>query len=183
MARRIEIDAWPLMTRLLRTGLPSSGSLMSPRASLMILEPGQSDKGLATSPAADLRVREGVLSCLGSLADNEPSRGAIGRMAQDMGTEVAVFLGEKQPQGLRSLASDALLALAKVDSDAVWMILTDLANAGRPSGVFSQTPDGIPAKADILPPSQKVARDAEEGARVTLERLEAWEAQGGTCMW
>lgn len=180
MARRIETDAWPLMTNLLHNGVPNAGISASPHASLMIVTGGESSSGAASSPAADLRVREGVLACLGSLADNESSRGAVGRMAGDMARGASRFLGESYSQSLRDLASAALLALAKVDSDAVWMILMDMANV---SARHAAAPEGFPPMASILPTPKKVAADAEIGARETLRKLELWEGRSSITNW
>ncbi|GAQ79960.1 hypothetical protein KFL_000430020 [Klebsormidium nitens] len=180
MARRIETDAWPLMTSLLLNGVPNAGMSASPRASLMIVKGGESSRGAASSPAADLRVRAGVLSCLGSLADNEFSRGAVGRMAGDMARKASRFLEEKYAQGLRDSASAALLALAKVDSDAVWVILVDIANVGARNVA---APKGFPPMESILPTPTKVAVDAEIGARETLRRLDAWQGRSSVSNW
>ncbi|KAK9808680.1 hypothetical protein WJX72_001826 [[Myrmecia] bisecta] len=107
LARRTQLEAWPVLARLLKYG-PSQQ-----RASL---EAGQDDGKLA--PAVVQRVRHAVLSCLASMAGSSAARAAVQGLASPMVEAAAMYLGGNELPAVKEAASQVLLAVASFDPDA-----------------------------------------------------------------
>ncbi|GAB4823772.1 hypothetical protein N2152v2_010818 [Parachlorella kessleri] len=135
LARRFGQEAWPALQRLLREGPPGKHIIAPGGIDLTdcVLTAGQDD---LTSPASVQRVRCSVLCCLRSMAADPGASGpavagssgggaeVVGPTAGAVLPVVGEWMGDKQPAVLREQATQAFMALAKLDSDAAWTLLT-----------------------------------------------------------
>lgn len=123
MARRVQDEAWPIARLLLRKGLARISS--------------RSEESFDFAPNAMLRIQKSVLNCVAEISGVEQSKLAFRWIVADIINEALVFLGANQPLPLREAASAALVSLANVDADAVWLSLKDLSSSDP--GIFVQS--------------------------------------------
>ncbi len=201
----------PSSRQLLTSEVPGGGG---PAAAVRELQRQQ------LAPAAVRRVRVAALRCLSAVCGGEGSASAATGLAWDIAAAAAPFLapsaagfggdrrGGVAPRAagrgadadeapLRAAAANAVLAAARVDADAVWLLLYDIARGGSGGG-----PSGASAAAGHLmrkglvapewhtavkgcargmrdrdgggwPVSAELRRDCREVAAALLPRVEA----------
>lgn len=147
LAARLRQQAMPLLLQLLRRGTAaltgSGGGLWG------ALGPGGTSGGEPLAPAAVQAVRVTVLRCFAALggadaadpaaagstppadltavaAAASPSLG-LQRLGWDIAAAALPYLGSSQPPPLQAAARAAMLGAARLDADAVWMVLYDAA--------------------------------------------------------
>jgi hypothetical protein len=111
----------------------------------------------AAAPASLARVRAAVLGCLEAIAADDAARPALAGAAWRAAAAAAPLLSDAQPLNVREAAARALVALARADADAVWLLLLDLAASGpdgAPPGAAgaADPPAGLPPLRALLPP-------------------------------
>lgn len=127
LSRRMTTEGWPTLERLLRSGAAQRLELTDGGA-------GPTE----AAPGAQRRVRVAVLRCLAEVANASASRVALRGCVLAAGRAGLVLLGER---GVENEAAEVrvsfnvgtkrwqlaqmLRALARVDPDAVWWLLTD----------------------------------------------------------
>lgn len=79
------------------------------------------------APASMLQLRTAVLGCIAAVAGTRTSARALAPpLVKHVAGVLVPFLGDAHPPALRASAGAALLALAKVEPDALWLLLSDL---------------------------------------------------------
>jgi len=103
------------------------------------------------APGALVRVRVGVLQCLGCVCGSPEARGAAKGMAWGIAEACLPFLSTSHPPPLQQAASNALKAVAQADEDAVWLLLTDVVcNSSSNSSSSSSNMPGTHAPKSAL---------------------------------
>eukprot|EP00884_Botryococcus_braunii_P020253 jgi/Botrbrau1/6911/Bobra.67_3s0029.1 len=140
MTNRVSKEAWPLMLDLLANGPAHKPDPYAP--------PG--DERLA--PAVIQRIRHAVLTCITRMARDDRSWKALSRVVGDVASAVVLYIGDNQSRAVRDSSGQAVLALAQIDTDAVWWVLTDVANS-EPGEDLEEPHNPDPA---IFPPLSKI---------------------------
>eukprot|EP00850_Spirogloea_muscicola_P014794 SM000108S14238 [mRNA] locus=s108:407063:414651:- [translate_table: standard] len=148
VARRFRDDAWPHMLRLLCHGPVSPAAASAAATLLPIVEPFPGEqppssfgarldepeskatlmpkKRSAPSPqvalATVLKVKEAVLRCIATTASESKSSTALAPIAKAVACAIIPLLRG----AVHTVAKQALLAIASIDSDTVWLLLADL---------------------------------------------------------
>jgi hypothetical protein len=148
--------------------------------------------GMLTAPRLQSgRRRARVLACaraLRSMASSERAAPALRGIVAEAAEAAAAFLGGSEAPAVRSAACRAILALAALDADAVWLLLVRAA-AGEGSGGApawdNTSPGTLPPVSQILSAASTARRPAHSAgsgarARALLAQVEkvapAWHA-------
>lgn len=92
--------------------------------------------------------------CLRSMASSERAAPALHGIAADAAEAAAAFLGTAEAPAVRNTACRAILALAALDADAVWLLLVRLEaqdRAGSQARWENPAPDVLPPLGVIFP--------------------------------
>ncbi|GLC59559.1 hypothetical protein PLESTB_001500300 [Pleodorina starrii] len=149
LARRFQQEAWPVLQRLLTHGSAHTPGLLSlgtdaartappPRRRLEIggadiVVSGGEDAAAALAPAAVSRVRVAALRCLEAVCRCKDAAVAVRTLTWDIAQAALPFLGSSHPPPLLEAAHAALLAVAALDPDGVWLLLYDTSYNMPPS--------------------------------------------------
>lgn len=176
LARRFHTEAWPLLSKLLASGtaaLPSptaaagggSGSSPSrPRSAALLLTLSMAAmENEQLAPAAVQRVQLAAVHCLQRVAADAEAAKALRGIAWDVGAAVLPLLGSAHSAAMHEAVVSLLLAVAQVDSDAVWLLLHDVVQAADGKGAAAaavagaaqrKLPPSLPPASRLLPPLQ-----------------------------
>lgn len=92
-----------------------------------------------------------------SMASSEKAAPALRSIVADAAEAAAAFLGNAEAPAVRNAACRAILALAALDADAVWLLLVCLEaqeGAGRLGRWENPNPDMLPPLREIFPASR-----------------------------
>lgn len=78
------------------------------------------------APAAIARVRAASLRCFAQACSCKEAVTAVRLHTWTMASAAVPYLSTKQPLAVQQAATDALLGVAKVDTDSVWLLLYDV---------------------------------------------------------
>lgn len=161
--RRFQKDAVPVLMALLR-----EGSILSqrkkPKSPALLMLPHSNNnnnnytpRSQESAPAAVLKVQEAILDGVAKIASSKKSAsallGAFGLVA------AWVVLIACHVEALREVATNAALALSKVDPDLVWIFVTDMVCESPEEELDGAAPVGFPSFHQILP-AREAPRDA-----------------------
>lgn len=134
LSRRFRDDIWPIL-------LHELGGHLMVQKSLKILNHEES-----TAPNVIIRSRASALECVWALAEDQNTRKVFRSFVRQLVEIIVPFIGKSQAVQIREYASKALLSLAKVDADVVWLYLTDIKSdfRGRDNQMCSPKPKTLP---------------------------------------
>ncbi|CAL8470133.1 g9675 [Coccomyxa elongata] len=135
LARRFVQEAWPQLALLLHRG---------PNTAL------GSDNG-DPAPAVVQRTRTAVLTALLRISSSSRSAAVLSQIVAKVADAVAVHMGDSASPAVRTTTRQLLVALATLDSDAVWLLLFRLQESS-PGGrkVINPCPAILPDVRDIF---------------------------------
>ncbi|KAK9915923.1 hypothetical protein WJX75_006066 [Coccomyxa subellipsoidea] len=137
LARRFAQEAWPQLALLLHRG---------PDTAL-----GSDDGGPA--PAVVQRTRAAVFACLLRIASSSRSAPVLSQIIAKVADAVGGHVADRAGSAERTVASQLLLSLAKLDADAVWLLLFRM-QGPMPGG--RQVPNPCPAVLpDLVTPDEQ----------------------------
>ncbi|DBA77508.1 hypothetical protein WJX77_009976 [Trebouxia sp. C0004] len=126
MTRRVQTEAWPVLVNLLKQGIPERKHL-----------PYRAGRGALMAPVALQQMRCRVLHCVRQLGDAAQGSNVWKGMTDKVAEVVIVYLDGSQTAAVQEAAAQALLTVAKLDPDAVWLWLQLHTSQNR----FTQSPD------------------------------------------
>ncbi|DBA68248.1 TPA: hypothetical protein ACH3X2_013864 [Trebouxia sp. C0005] len=126
MMRRVQTEAWPALVHLLKQGIPERRHLPYPAG-----------RGALMAPAALQQMRYRVLHCVRQLGDAAQGSTLWKGMTDKVAEVVIVYLDGSQTATVQEAAAQALLKVAKLDPDAVWLLLQMHTSQNE----FTQSPD------------------------------------------
>lgn len=113
------------------------------------------------APNVIIRSRTSALECVWVLAEDESTRKVFRGFVRQLVEAILPFIGKSQTPPIRESASRALLSLAKVDADVVWLYLKDIRNGLSDENIQMDNPKPgvLPSMRTILPPITNRAID------------------------
>ncbi|KAL0049229.1 hypothetical protein WJX82_009193 [Trebouxia sp. C0006] len=146
MRRRVQAEAWPVLVHLLKQGIPERKHLPYPAG-----------RGALMAPAALQHMRYSVLHCIRQLGEAAQGSTVWKSMTDKVAEVVIVYLDGSQTAAVQEAAAQALLKVAKLDPDAVWLLLQLITSQNH----FTQSPDR-----QIFPEAQQLlgSKPATESA-------------------
>lgn len=182
LGRRFNTDVWPIFQRALgHDDRPSRKPL---------------DLLLEEAPNAVLRLKVSVLNTIKILAGTSNSSKLFRGFVRPLVNAVVPYIGKSCAGALRKSATEVMLALAKVDADAVWFVLADICANSSYIDALPGKPEAmdLPNLEKLLPPlldshrsctgvhttskqydsyrlSKSVAVDCSDAAHSILERI------------
>ncbi|CAL5218647.1 g350 [Coccomyxa viridis] len=151
LARRFRQEAWPQLQRLLQRG---------PDTPLNAPEP--------LAPAVVHRAQLAVVTYLQRVASDGDGAAVLAPIAAAVAEAVAPHLAAAYPASLRAATSQLLLSLAKLDADALWLLLFRLAQQESPA---NPCPRLLPSMQEIKPPQAKSGQTAARDVRAVAGKL------------
>jgi len=132
LTKRFAQEAWPIMLSLLRHGPSGRSSSSSHSQSSPLLLPGDD---VSEAPALTQRARLAVLDCLKSIALNTNSSVILTHynVAPAALSAVGELLKDDEPPNIKEAATTTFMALAEIDGDAAWALLSSALHIYHPT--------------------------------------------------
>lgn len=155
LTKRFAQEAWPILLSLLQHGpsgrTSSSSSYNSSSSPLLV--PGDD---VSEAPALTQRARLAVLDCLKSIALNPTSSVILTHynVAPAALSAVGELLEDDEPPSIKEAATNTFMALAEVDGDAAWALLSSALHTYHPTIHITYSMKS--SSSNVLPPYDQI---------------------------